>query len=127
MFKLVGLNTTKKTHLFRAAGAKLAELKGVSEDQISRAGRWSRDQMTGCYLTSLPQPFMRRMAGHPAQSGCFEIQRARITPPTELLRLIWPELDQWTGRFGKEEGQIDDLAAGNFDVNFLIGIALTLY
>jgi Centromere DNA-binding protein complex CBF3 subunit, domain 2 len=65
IFKLIGLNTTKKTHLFRAAGAKLAELKGVTEDQIARAGRWNYNQMTDCYLTSLPQPFMRKMAGHP--------------------------------------------------------------
>jgi hypothetical protein len=112
IFQLINLNTTKKTHLFRASGAKLAELKGVTEEQIKRAGRWNHDQMMGCYLTSLPLPYMRRMGGHPSQSGCFEVQRAKIKPPPELLSLIWPKLDQWKGRFGKEDGQIDDLAAG---------------
>ena len=109
---MIDLITTKKTYLFRAAGAKLAELKGILEEFISRAGRWNYDQMRGCYLTALPLPFMRQMAGYPSQPGCFEVQRAKIKPPQELLNLIWPELDQWTGRFGKEDGQIDDLAAG---------------
>jgi hypothetical protein len=115
-FAMIGLNSTKKTHLFRAIGAKLAELKGVTEDQISRAGRWSHDQMTGCYLTCLPHNFMRRMGGHPDQKGCFEIRRAAVTPPDELLKLIWPELDSWNGRFGpqQQEGQINDLAAEGF-------------
>ena len=111
-FAMIGLNSTKKTHLFRAIGAKLAELKGVTEEQISRAGRWSHDQMTGCYLTCLPHNFMRRMGGHPDQKGCFEIRRAAITPPDDLLTLIWPELDNWKGKFGTQAGQIDDLAAG---------------
>jgi hypothetical protein len=112
VFNLINLVTTKKTHLFRASSAKLAELKGVTEEQISHAGRWNFDQMTGCYLTSLPLPFMQQMASSPSQPGCFEVQRAKIKPPPELLSLIWPELDRWKGRFGKEDGQIDDLAAG---------------
>ena len=55
---------------------------------------------------------MRRMGGHPDQKGCFEIRRAAVTPPDELLTLIWPELDNWKGKFGMQAGQIDDLAAG---------------
>jgi hypothetical protein len=97
VFRLIGLNSSKKTHLFRAIGAKLAELKGVSEDQISRVGRWTLAQMIGCYLTCLPHNFMRRMGGHPDQKGCFEIRRAAVTPPDGLLEMLWPELDQWRG------------------------------
>ena len=99
-FAIIGLNSTKITYLPHTIGAKLAELKGVIEDQISRAGRWSHDQMTGCYLTCLPHDFMRRMGGHPAQKGCFEIKQATIKPPDELLALIWPELVNWKDRFG---------------------------
>jgi hypothetical protein len=55
---------------------------------------------------------MRKMASHPAQKGCFEIRRAAITPPDTLLKLIWPELDQWKGKFGMQG--IDDLAANGF-------------
>jgi len=110
---MAGINSTKITHIDRGAAPKRAELLGVSEDQIARAGRWARNQMIGCYLTCLPLEFMRRMGGHPAQRGCFEIKRA-VTPPDELLALIWPGLDSWKGRFGIQEGQIDDLAAEGF-------------
>ena len=82
---------------------------GVSEEQIRRAGRWNQDQMVGCYLNSLPREFMRTMAGHPKQVGCFEIRRASATPPNALLELIWPELGIWKGRFGPQAGQINDL------------------
>src|SRR5437762_760019 len=89
----------------------MAELKGVSEDQIRRAGCWNHEQMVGCYLSSLPRKFMRIMAGHPPQMGCFEIRRAAVAPPDELLSLIWPKLDLWKGRFGPRDDQINDLAA----------------
>ena len=92
-FQYAGIISQKKTHIGRSAGAKMAELKGVSEDQIRRAGRWNQEQMVGCYLNSLPREFMRSMAGHPSQMGCFEIRRASVTPPDELLSMIWPGLD----------------------------------
>ena len=114
-----GIASQKKTHIGRPAGAKLAELKGVSEDQIRRAGRWNQEQMIGCYLNSLPREFMRLMAGHPAHMGCFEIRRAGITPPDELLSMIWPELDAWNGRFGPQLHQINDLAAAGA-INLLL-------
>jgi hypothetical protein len=110
-FCYAGITSQKKTHIGRSAGAKMAELKGVSEDQIRRAGRWNQDQMVSCYLNSLPREFMRSMAGHPSQMGCFEIGRAGIPPPDELLSMIWPGLDAWKGRFGSQPDQINDLAA----------------
>ena len=36
-----------QTHAGRGSGARSAELKGVSEAQIRRAGRWIDEQMTG--------------------------------------------------------------------------------
>jgi hypothetical protein len=110
-FQYASIFSQKKTHIGRSAGAKMAELKGVSEDQIRRAGRWNQEQMVGCYLNALPRKFMRIMAGHPPQMGCFEIHRAGVTPPDALLSMIWPKLDTWKGRFGPQAGQINDLAA----------------
>ena len=49
--------------------------------------------MISCYLNSLLREFMQLMAGYLAHMGCFEICCAGITPPDELLSLIWPELD----------------------------------
>ena len=110
-FEYVSIFSQKKTHIGRSAGAKTAELKGVSEDQIRRASRWNQEQMVGCYLNSLPREFMRTMAGHAPQMGCFEIRRASISPPDVLLSMIWPELDAWKGQFGPQASQINDLAA----------------
>ena len=110
-FEYAGVFSKKKTHTGRSAGAKMAELKGISEEQIRRAGRWNQEQMVGCYLNSLPRKFMRVMAGHPPQMGCFEIRRAGIAPPDVLLSMIWPQLDTWKDRFGPQPGQINDLAA----------------
>ena len=89
----------------------MAELKGISENQIRRAGRWNQEQIIGYYLNSLLHKFMRVMAGHSVQIGCFEICRANIRPPDELLSMIWPQLDTWKGYFGPQAGQVNDLAA----------------
>ena len=118
-FGYAGIHSNKKTHVGRSSGAKTAELKGVSEAQIRRAGRWNQEQMVGCYLNSLPRKFMRTMAGHPASMGSFEIRRARVLPPESLMSLIWPDLEKWRGRFGPGADQIQDLAAAGL-VNLLL-------
>jgi hypothetical protein len=79
-FRQIGINSDKTTHISRPAGVKIAELKGIKEEQIRLAGRWNQEQMIGCYLNSLPREFIRAMAGHPSQAGCFEIRRAGVTP-----------------------------------------------
>ena len=38
-FEYAGITSQKKTHVGRSSSAKMAELKGISEDQIRRAGR----------------------------------------------------------------------------------------
>ena len=92
-FAYTNIISQKKTHVGYSSGAKTAELKGVSKEEIRRAGRWNQEQMVGCYLNSLPQKFMRTMAGHPSQMGCFEVCHAGIRPPDVLLSIIWPELE----------------------------------
>ncbi|KAF2178737.1 hypothetical protein K469DRAFT_802592, partial [Zopfia rhizophila CBS 207.26] len=51
MFTEANVTSLKKTHAGRSQGAKHAELKGVNEGQIRRAGRWNNDVLTSCYLT----------------------------------------------------------------------------
>ena len=65
-FQYADIASQQKTYTPRGSAARLAELKGVSEDQIRRAGRWNQEQMIGCYLNSLPREFMRVMAGYPS-------------------------------------------------------------
>ena len=98
----IGVFLEKKTHIRRSAGAKTAELKGVSEDQIWRARRQNQEQIVGCYLNFLLQEFIRSITEHPLQIGCFEIRRAGITLLNVLLLIIQPKLDKWKGRFGPQ-------------------------
>ena len=44
--------------------------------------------MVGCYFSSLPRKFIRIMAGHPLQMGCFKVHRAGVALLDELLSII---------------------------------------
>jgi hypothetical protein len=49
MFQGVGIQSKEKTHSGRKQGVRHAELRGVPEPQIRRAGHWGTDAMTGSY------------------------------------------------------------------------------
>jgi hypothetical protein len=100
VFMAVNLTTLKKTHIGRSQGAKQAELEGVGEGQIRRAGRWNNDALSNCYLTHLPQKFLRTMAGfEPSTQGNYYLPRAKILPPPSLVQAIWPWVDTWLAWF----------------------------
>lgn len=95
-FGRAGLDSIKKTHAGRAQGAKQAELDGVEEAQIRRAGRWNSDALSNCYLSHLPRSFVRSMAGFDsAKVGNYFVPRTMIAPPQQLLSLLWPWVDEW--------------------------------
>jgi hypothetical protein len=52
---------TIATQSARKQSVRHAELGGVSEAQIRRAGRWNTDAMTGVYLSYLPRGLYRRL------------------------------------------------------------------
>ena len=80
------IKSSKVTHCPREMGAQLAEANGVPEDQIRRGGRWNADQMTGCYLTTLPRAFMRGIADFdPEWASSYFLPRDTIRPPLLLL------------------------------------------
>lgn len=59
-----GLSTSQKaTHLARAEGARFADMAGVDESHVRRAGHWQADALTRSCLTNLPRPFLRALAG----------------------------------------------------------------
>ncbi|MEA2203145.1 MAG: hypothetical protein QOI89_3920 [Solirubrobacteraceae bacterium] len=122
-FAAAGINSVQKTHVMRGAGARAAELHGVSEQQINRAGLWSRSSMTSAYLTGLPLKFLRKMAGFTASEGSYHIARAGHQPPAGLLLQVWPWIEEWDRRFAAraekrrwKEGGLDDedLAGAGF-------------
>jgi hypothetical protein len=96
MFTGAGVASLRKTDAGRSQGAKHAELNGVNEGQIRRAGRWNHDALTNCYLTHLPRKFIRSMAGFPPSlQGAYFLPRARVLPPQSLERAVWPFVDEW--------------------------------
>jgi hypothetical protein len=103
VFDAIGLSSYKKTHLGRSQGAKQAEMEGVEEAQIRRAGRWNQDALTNCYLSHLPQKFLCTMAGFsPEATGNYYLPRAKISPPESLRKALWPWVDQWLAWFSTE-------------------------
>ena len=96
MFTGANVTSLKKTHAGRSQGAKYAELNGVNEGRIRRAGRWNSDAMTNYYLTHLPRKFIRSMAGFsPSIQGNFYLPRAKTLPPRSLEQAVWPFVDEW--------------------------------
>ena len=63
MFKACNIRSKAKTHAGHHSGAQHAEIHGVSELQIRRAGSWNTSVMENTYLTHLPRKFMRVGAG----------------------------------------------------------------
>lgn len=95
-YKGTGVFTRKKTHAGRSNGARAAELRGVSESEIRRAGHWNTDAMTNCYLTNVPREFAKAMAGFDLRTpGNYYIPRARVPVPESLERVVWPWVDDW--------------------------------
>src|SRR5215469_12364220 len=108
MFAGAKVTSLKKTHAGRSQGAKHAELHGVSEGQIRRAGRWNRDALTKCYLTHPPRKFIRSMAGFsPSVQGNFYLPRAKVIPPRSLEHTVWPFVDKWLAWFKSHVGDDD--------------------
>jgi hypothetical protein len=76
MFQAMGIHIKEKTHCPRKQSARLAEIRGVPEAQIRRAGRWNTDAITGVYLSYLPRAFMRSIAGFPQRGNAYFLPRA---------------------------------------------------
>ena len=90
----------RKVHVGRKEGAQHAETLGVSEEQIRRAGHWNSDAMSNCYLTNIPNHFVRATAGfNPHTTGDYFIPRANVPVPEVLVRAIWPWVDEWLAWF----------------------------
>ena len=115
LYERCGIQTSKASHAPRIASSQNADLAGVPEASIRRAGRWNHgDQMTGCYLTSLPRQFMRSTADFdPEWAGSYYVPRSSASPPASLLMAVWPELDHWQQKYSS--GALEqNKAAGAF-------------
>ena len=120
MFKAARIGSLKKTHAGRSRSAQYAELAGVSEAQIRRAGRWNNDALTNCYLSHIPLEFVRSMAGFPpTQAGNYYLPRAKVHPPESLLQAVWPWVDQWQTWFRTKHGKLTERPLTSYDQIFI--------
>jgi hypothetical protein len=102
--KVTGDHTT---HLTRGCASRLAELLGVSEDQIRRLGHWQAGAMERHYLSALPRKGMRAMAGFTdfSKPGFYYLKRDLLEPPQSLKSQIFPQLEDWLSRYENDECQ----------------------
>lgn len=93
-----GITSTSVTHFFRKAGARLADVSGVAENQIRRLGNWNNNAMEGSYTTGVPREAIRAMAGFPPDRREYFIARNTLQPPEELLRMVFPQIEIWEAK-----------------------------
>ena len=94
VYETLGMKFLKVTHAGRGSGSQIAKGLNIEEDQICRAECWNTDSMHRGYLTTLPQKFMRGMAGfNPNHPDTYRIARTLVHPPDELLNSFWTPLN----------------------------------
>jgi hypothetical protein len=100
MLKDGGITADHKSHVTRGCASRMAELRGISEDQIRRLGHWQAGAMEKHYLSALPRQGMRGMAScRSLEPGHYFLPRGSIQPCDTLQRRIFPQLDYWLERF----------------------------
>lgn len=113
VFEACGVSTSKITHANRKSGIQMIYHKGVPGDQLRQVGRWNSDRMVSCYLTGLPVKAVKVLAGFSIRDGDYFIDRSAIDPPQELKQQIFPQIEEWQGKFYRKEIQ-DDISGPNF-------------
>lgn len=112
LFSACNIRSKAKTHAGRHSGAQHAEIHGVPELQIRRAGRWNSSVMENVYLSHLPRKFMRVAAGSAADDNSYFCPRSLVNPPDILVKQIFPQVDYWL--VPENEAKLPDTAAAGF-------------
>ncbi|KAG9319026.1 hypothetical protein KVV02_002272, partial [Mortierella alpina] len=93
VFRCMDIETSYITHSGRHSGSVEGQRLGVPEEEIRRAGRWVQgtSKMHQYYLSSLPVPFARAIAGFGKKP--FHLKRNDIVPSLDLQRRIFPFIE----------------------------------
>ena len=94
VLKEVNIDSSKKTHLGRKTGARLAEEAGVAPTEIARQGKWKHDVLEDVYLRGFSSNAMRGLAGFTPTGGDYFLPRD-IPVPESLQRKVMPEIELW--------------------------------
>ena len=89
-----GVITTKKTHIGRIYGARLAEVSGAEYEHIQRAGGWAQSVVSNVYLSSFPMEAIRALAGFSKDKGHYHLDRD-VEVPVALQRMVFPQVEEW--------------------------------
>jgi hypothetical protein len=98
-FNVVGIISSRKTHSSCGSDVLFAEMAGCSENSLRRLGNWNQTNVLDwCYLRSLPRKVLCSMAGFTPNGNIYDLDRAALSPPEELQRMIFPDVEYWPGR-----------------------------
>ncbi|KAN0087238.1 Transcriptional activator of glycolytic enzymes domain containing protein [Elaphomyces granulatus] len=104
----VGIVSSKSTHAGRKTGAQHAEILGVPEAEIRKAGKWTdRDSLNIAYLAHMPRIFMRTVAGHPLEGTYFN-PRDTVKPPAMLKKRVFPEVEEGLANIRKAPSNLEE-------------------
>ena len=100
VFRYLGYQFTKTTHLFRGAGSRHLSEIGVEYHQISSLGVWEDgERLQSHYLTGMPLQAMLGIAGvenfNARDRPVYLCPRSDVPVPKELSRMIFPFLDRY--------------------------------
>ena len=85
-------NPDHYTHLQRGTVVRMAELQGLSMEQLRRAGRWrGSGAIQESYLTGIPYDFLRLVAGY-GDIGSVFVLRGELDPPQALVDQVFPQV-----------------------------------
>lgn len=91
-----------KTHEGRRGGAQIADMYGASTDTIRRQGHWNRSPMVSRYMDPICREGIKALAGF-TKHETYYMPRGIIEPPTVLLNMLWPEIDEWKSKAERNE------------------------
>ncbi|KAG2219641.1 hypothetical protein INT45_012342 [Circinella minor] len=75
-FRQCNITSLHTTHAGRGSGARDAELRGATEDQLRRHGCWNMQSMERHYLIKLSRASIRAVNGFPTGKGRYWLPRA---------------------------------------------------
>jgi hypothetical protein len=74
-------------------------MAGCNDDSLCRLGNWNQtNALDGCYLWSLPRNALHSIAGFTPIGHVYELDCAAVTPPEDLQKLSFPDVEFWLNR-----------------------------
>ncbi|KAG2216357.1 hypothetical protein INT45_001609 [Circinella minor] len=113
-FRQYNITSLHTTHTGRGSGARDAELRGATEDQLCRHGCCNMQSMERHYLMKLSRASICAVNGFPTGKGRYWLRHALVQPEESLQRKIFPEVDNWLSKVESENDAERSISAQGF-------------